>query len=204
MKSIKSYLRSSLSVSEEISHISAWLGGVLLFGAVFLISVEVILRKLFSISMGGADEISSYILAISCSWSFSYALFHKAHVRIDILYIKLNEKAQAVLDMLSLIALMVFMFPTCYYAIEVLKTSISQNSTANTPLQTPLWIPQAFWVFGLVGFAVVIVLLFLNALVHLLSNDISELKKMSGVTTLEENIKEESGISVKDLGEAMN
>lgn len=141
---------------ERFSRVCVWVCGILLFVTAFMIAVEVLLRKIFSVSMGGADEISSYVLAVTCSWSFGYALFHKVHVRIDILYIKLPPKLKAMLDTLALLLFLLYMSTLSYFAFFVLKRSIDRGSTANTPLQTPLWIPQSIWFFGLVVFTLII------------------------------------------------
>jgi len=196
LNSIKEFTSLLLNKSEKLSHIAVLISGILLFASVAIVSFEVIMRKLFSYSIGGADEISSYILIISSTWAFSYALFHKAHIRIDLLYEKFNIRIRAFLDVLSLVFLMIFIFPLSYYAFGVLRTTLEKGSTANTPLQTPLWIPQSLWFIGLVGFSVIIALFFINALAHFLSNDFEGLGKWSGVTTLKESIEEESGISI--------
>ncbi len=69
----------------RVSTWAAWLSGGLLFLTAVLIAVEVVLRKVFALSLGGADEISNYVLAVTSSWTFGYALLRKAHIRIDAL-----------------------------------------------------------------------------------------------------------------------
>lgn len=196
MNSIKEFTNRLLTKTEKLSHIAVLISGILLFASVAIISFEVLMRKLFAYSIGGADEIASYILIISSTWAFSYALFHKAHIRIDLLYGKFGPRIQSLLDILSMVFLMIFMFPLTYYAFEVLRTTLEKGSTANTPLQTPLWIPQSAWFIGLAGFSAVIVLFVINAIAHFVVNDFEGLGKWSGVTTLEESIEEESGILI--------
>ena len=85
-----------LHKTEKISQVAAWCSGLLLFLAAIMIAVEVILRKAFAYSIGGADELSSYALAISCTWGFSYALFRKSHIRIDVLYSRLPAAGRSI------------------------------------------------------------------------------------------------------------
>ena len=134
-----------LHIAERISQYAAWASGTVLLLTCFMIAIEVTLRKGFSISMGGADEISNYALAMSCSWAFAFTLFRKAHIRIDVLYTRMGIAVRFALDIISLVLFALFMTIVSYYAGIVLYTSIARQSVANTPLATPLWIPQGLW-----------------------------------------------------------
>ena len=183
-----------LAWTEALNRLGVWLGGALLFLTSAMIAVEVILRKAFAISMGGADELSSYVLAISCSWAFGYALMRKAHIRIDILHTRLPGSLRATLDIVSLLIFLAYIAPLVYFSSLVFKTSWIRDSTANTPLQTPLWLPQGLWLCGLIVFLFTIVVLLLGTIIRLLKRDSAGAAELSGPTTLEEEIKEESGI----------
>ncbi len=183
-----------LKFTESLNRAGAWVGGALLFLTSIMIAIEVVLRKAFSISMGGADELSSYVLAISCSWAFGFALLRKAHIRIDILYARLPEKVRSSLDILALVTFLLYLVPLVYFASLVVRTSWVRESTANTPLQTPLWIPQGLWLAGLVVFLFTIIILLIGTVFHLVKKDPSRAQQLSGPNTLEEEIEKESGI----------
>ena len=174
-----------LKYTERFSRACVWICGILLFATAFMIAVEVVLRKVFSVSMGGADEISSYVLAITCSWSFGYALFQKAHVRIDIVYIKLPPKMKAFLDSIALVMFLIYMSTLSYFAFQVLKRSVERGSTANTPLQTPLWIPQGIWFFGLVSFTLVILAILAGTVIFQIKGQTSAALKLASSGTVE-------------------
>ena len=75
-------------VHAAVEKISLWLariGGLLLVLASFVITFEILVRKLFLLPFSVGTELSTYALAISGSWSFSYALLNRAPVRIDFL-----------------------------------------------------------------------------------------------------------------------
>jgi TRAP-type mannitol/chloroaromatic compound transport system permease small subunit len=114
-----------------------------------------------------------------------FALFHKGHVRIDILYIKLSPKAQALLDCLSLVMFLIYMSTLSYFASLVLMTSIDRGSTANTPLQTPMWIPQSLWLFGLLSFTVIILAILAGTVWYLLKGDLASARGLAGTSSLE-------------------
>ena len=78
----------------------AWGGGALLLVAAFIIGIEVIIRKVFVVSIGGAAELSAFALAISSAWAFSFTMLARAHVRIETLYVILPLRLCATIDLL--------------------------------------------------------------------------------------------------------
>jgi TRAP-type C4-dicarboxylate transport system permease small subunit len=176
---------------------TAWASGFLLFLTALMIAVEVVLRKFFAISMGGADELSYYALAISSSWTFGYALLRKAHIRIDVLYIKMPSGLRSFLDILALVLFGFCSSIISYFAFKVLQTSIERRSVANTPLGTPLWIPQGLWLAGLAFLTLVILVILCGTIYRLLKGDPQGAHALSGTSTLKEEIDEESGKSRK-------
>ena len=77
--------------------------------SVLLISFDVLARKFFGFTTGGADELSSYAFAISTSWALAFATLQRANVRVDVVYQYLPVRVSAVLDWIALVALGVFM-----------------------------------------------------------------------------------------------
>ena len=159
---------------KKSSELIIYLCGVLLFSAVFMISAEVFLRKFFLYSFGGVDEIAGYVLGICITWSLSYVLFEKMHIRIDILYNKSKKQIRGLMDILSMFLTLSFTIFLAYYSAFVLFTSIEKGSTANTPLGTPLWIPQSIWFLGLVFFLFCVLVLFIKSVKSFLKNKIDK------------------------------
>ncbi|MBT3807536.1 MAG: TRAP transporter small permease [Desulfobacula sp.] len=184
---------------EKISSGSVIMCGLLLVGMSLFIALEVILRKFFFISTKGADELSAYTFAIVCAWSLSYTLIKKGHIRIDFLYAKLPFFIQRILDVVAFIALATFVSPMTYYTFKTLKTSIVRFSKANTPLQTPMWIPQILWFSGLLFFFIVVIVFTLMILKMAFKKQFKEMAEFAGCPVLEEEIKEESGIDIKGI-----
>lgn len=155
---------------KKSSEYFVYICGILLFASVFLISTEVFLRKFFLISFGGVDEISSYILGICISWSLAYVLFEKMHIRIDFFYNLLSKTFRSFLDLFAQFFTLLFMSFLTYFSSMVFFTSVEKGSTANTPLGTPLWIPQFIWFLGFVFFTFVVLVLFIKALKAFITN----------------------------------
>ena len=100
-----------------------------------------------------------------------------------------GQGAANVLAMFTLAAMALF---AVWRGIDVLKESLEFQSRAPTPLQTPLWIPQTFWLAGLAFFALVATALALHAGV-LMVRDRGRLNTFYGPPTLEEEIEKEVG-----------
>lgn len=177
-----------ISNIKKMSEYFIYICGILLFSSVLIISAEVVLRKFFLVSFGGADEISSYILGISIAWSLSYVLLEKMHIRIDVLYTKVSFRIQKVFDVIALLFSFAFILLLVYFAYEVVSTSIIKDSLANTPLATPLWIPQFLWATGLAFFLIVISILLFEAFKTLVTNKDNPYTDISKEETI--NIKD--------------
>lgn len=181
-----------LRLATVLSQYAVWVAGALLIASVLLITFDVIARKFWGFTSGGADELSSFAFAISTSWALAFATLQRANVRVDVLYQKLPLKVAAFLDWLSLVALGVFMVFLTWYAWDVLAASWIQSSTANSTMATPLWIPQGLWFIGLLWMCVVMTLMLMRSSYLLVTGDIHALQKMCGVRSAQEEADEEA------------
>ncbi|CAB3830563.1 TRAP transporter small permease subunit [Achromobacter anxifer] len=178
--------------AEHFSRWAVWAGGGLTVASVLLISFDVLARKFLGFTTGGADELSSYAFAISTSWALAFATLQRANVRVDVVYQYMPVRVAAVLDWISMVALSVFMVYLTYYAFEVVQTSWGQKSAANTPLATPLWIPQGLWALGLAWMCVTVALMLARASAALVTGDIELVKSICGVRSAQEEADEEA------------
>ncbi len=185
-------LGALLRRAQALSRGAVWAGGALTIASVLLISFDVLARKFFGFTTGGADELSSYAFAISTSWALAFATLQRANVRVDVLYQYLPVRLSAVLDWISLVAMAVFMVFLTFYAYDVVQTSWLQRSAANTPLATPLWIPQGLWLIGLAWMCVVVALMLVRASAALVTGDIELVKAICGVRSAQEEAAEEA------------
>ena len=135
--------------------------GLLLLATGGLILVEILLRQTPFGALGGSDEYAGYAMAAIATWGFSYALVERAHIRIDLLQRQLLPAGRVALDLLSLLLLTATTWVVAFHAWSVLAKTLDRGSRANTPLETPLWIPQTLWFGGWVWFALTGTLLLL-------------------------------------------
>jgi len=182
----------SLRMAGCFSRAAVWVGGTLTLASVVLICYDVLARKLFNVTIGGADELSGYAFAISTAWALAFATLERANVRVDVLYERLPVRLAAVLDWVALVALGVFMVYLTRYAWGVAATSWVQDSAANTPLATPLWIPQGLWFAGLAWMCVVLALMLLRASLLLVTGDLQALRALCGARSAQEEAQAEA------------
>ena len=184
------FLDRSIGVAEGLARAAVWVGGALLLAAALLIGVEVVLRKAFTVSTRGADELSAYVLAIGSSWAFGFALVKKAHIRVDALVARLPLPVRAVLDALALLSLAALGFFLSSRAYALVARSFARGATANTSLQTPLWIPQGLWLAGLVLFTLLALLLLVRVLwAGLVERDMMVIERLAGAPSVEDEIE---------------
>lgn len=175
----------------RLSQWGLWFGGALVLLAAILIGVDVVLRVVFNRSIGGADELSGYALAIGTVWSLGAALLDRAHIRIDSLYILFPTPLRLALDVMGLVLFIAFFALVTWHGIGVLQQSIQSGSHSQSALETPLIIPQVLWIAGLVAFLVTGLVLLIHALVLAMRGDASAMAKAIGTKSAEEEVEEE-------------
>lgn len=179
------------SVAEGIARVGSIAGGALLLVASILICIDITLRYTLSITLGGADELSGYALAIGSAWGFSSALLSRSHIRIDTVYVRVRPRVRAVLDLLSLAVLVFFFGLVSWYAWGVVKQSWDSNSHSLSEIEAPLVIPQALWFAGLVFFVALALFLLVRGLIAFFSGDLSGLFALIGSKSAVDEAKEE-------------
>ncbi len=142
-----------IALLRRVNRVLALVCGVVLLATGALILTEIVLRRTTLGALGGSDEIAGYVMAAIATWGFAYALMERAHVRIDLVQRRLPLPGRTLLDLLALALLSATACVVAYYAWGVLATTLARGSRANTPLETPLWIPQSLWFAGWVWFA---------------------------------------------------
>ncbi|MDB5373084.1 MAG: transporter small permease [Belnapia sp.] len=170
----------------------AILGGWWLLGLAFLTCAEIACRKFFNISMQGVDEIGAYTLAVFSTLSFAYALVVKSHTRVDFLLGHLPGPLRALLNAVAYVSLAALAVFAAWRGWTVLEESLEFQSHANSPLGTPMWLPQSLWLLGLVAFAVVAVA-FAGHAALLLLTDWRRVNRLYGPMTIDEEVETEAG-----------
>ncbi len=171
-----------------LARYGVWFGGALIIMSAVLVGVEVVIRKLFNLTIGGVDELSGFALAIGSAWAFGFTLLERAHVRIDSVYVWLPARVCALLDILGLSVFTAFMALFAWQASGVFMNSLAMDTRTMTVLATPLKYPQALWVLGLCFFVLIAVALLIRALAALFRGDVAAVRRQIGSHTVSEEL----------------
>jgi TRAP-type C4-dicarboxylate transport system permease small subunit len=174
-----------------IARLGARIGGALLLLAAIIIGIDVVLRAFFARTIGGADELSGYALALSSAWGIAFALLHRAHIRIDSFYELCPRSLRAALDVLSLLGFIAFIGLTTWHAWGVLAQSIASDARSISALSTPLVLPQAIWVAGFIFVTVVAGLLLVEAALAWSRGDLRGVFGLIGSKAVSEEVQQE-------------
>ncbi|MBN9090653.1 MAG: TRAP transporter small permease [Reyranella sp.] len=180
------------TAAESISRVGAVVGGAMLLIASILICIDITLRYTLAVTLGGADELSGYALAISSAWGFSAALLSRSHIRIDTVYVRIKSiTVRALLDLISLATLLFFFGMVTFYAWGVVRQSWVSESHSLSAIEAPLIVPQGLWFAGLVFFVLVCLLLLARGLLAFAQGRYGELFKLIGSKSAVEEAEEE-------------
>jgi TRAP-type C4-dicarboxylate transport system permease small subunit len=178
-------------IASRISRGGAIVGGAMLLLAAVTICIDIVLRYAFSLTVGGADELAGYALAISSAWGFSAALLSRSHIRIDTVYVRVGSRARATLDLVSVACFTLFIGLVAWHGWGVLQQSYRSGSRSLSAIEMPLVIPQTLWFVGLAFFVAVAFLLLARSLPAYLAGDLGKVFELIGSKSAVAEAKEE-------------
>ncbi len=180
-----------VNLAETVSRWLVWIGGTLIILSALMVTMEVVLRKVFNVSIGGADELSGYAFGIATTLGFAYALFQRAHIRVDALYNLFPEWLKTISNFVGMILLSGFVGIVCVSAWGMVSDTVKHNSHSITPMRVPLALPQIPWLAGWLFFFLCTLLLIVAAFVALRSGDTARVDRLIGTKSVDEQIEEE-------------
>jgi TRAP-type C4-dicarboxylate transport system permease small subunit len=183
-------LERLLNSTRTLSLWLTWLGGTLIVLSAFLVTLEVFLRKVFNVSIGGADEISGYAFGVATA--LSYALFERAHIRVDALLGAIPKALHGAINLFGMIMLISFAAVIVYNVWSLVGDTLDNGSRSITPMRVPLAIPQIPWLLGWMFFVFSGALLCLVAVKRMLAGDTDGTQDLIGVKSLDEQIEDET------------
>lgn len=132
-----------------VENTSETLCAVFLMAMIVLIGAEAIARNVFGTSLQVTDEVGGYLLVALTFLSMPVAEAHGAFHRVELIQSRLGPSAriisQIVFDLMSLVASAL----VTWQLTRLMLNSWRAEDVAPTPLQTPLWMPQATMALGM-------------------------------------------------------
>ncbi|MCS2610699.1 TRAP transporter small permease subunit [Halomonas dongshanensis] len=165
--------------------------GTLMLLLAVLITIETLIRKFFSLSFGGIDELGGYAIAVAAPLAFGVAMIEQSHIRINLLHMRLPTAVKAVLNALAALSLGLLAAFLLYFTAHTVLETHDYRSIAQTPWATPLIYPQAVWLVAMSIFAVSAAVLSLKALLLLIKRDWPALNQRFGPASASEELEAE-------------
>lgn len=181
-----------LSILERLATALALLAGAAILVLAILISVDIFGRDFFGVSLQGTDELGGYVLAFVGSLGMAQTLIRRGHPRIELFFRFFPQALADVLHVLAQLTMALFALFLAWHAAGELRETLRFGSVTNTPLQTPLWVPQAVWLAGMCFFALTACVAFAHAL-FLYVSDRSAVAAAYGAPTIDEEIDQYVG-----------
>lgn len=163
--------------------------GLILLSAV--ITINVLMRKLFNFSLQGVDEYGGYCLALCAAVGFSQAAFERGHIRIDVFTQLVPQRARAIFDVIALLALNFTAWMIGIKAFGVFQASYGLGALAPSALRTQLSIPQGLWAGALLWFCLILSTQLIRAVIYLVRCDWQRIEQEFGTPDTREEVEQE-------------
>jgi TRAP-type C4-dicarboxylate transport system permease small subunit len=181
-------------IPQRVARLLAWVAGAaVLFGCAIPITAEVIGRRLFGLTFH-SFEISGYAFAACVGLGAAFTVTQKSNIRVDILQGYLPAPLRLLCDVLAAVALATCACALAWYGWITVATSARMGARSESVLQVPMTIPQGIWWFGLLVFAILSVIVLLQALAALALRRAGEADALIGSLRVHEEMSQ-SGVA---------
>jgi TRAP-type mannitol/chloroaromatic compound transport system permease small subunit len=152
MNKLRKYIKFVDSMNERIGNAIAWLTLVL----VLVVCFDVVTRYVFKFSSVGVQELEWHLFAVIFLMGAAYTLKHEKHVRVDIIFSRLTEKKQA---MINLIGVGLFLIPFCLLIISSSTYFVWNSLSIGESSPDPGGLPARFILKSVLPISFVFILL---------------------------------------------
>jgi len=126
----------------KIDAISIWSGNIVSAInpiVVVLVVYEIIRRFVFNAPTIWANEATVYLSALAYLLGGAYSHYYKAHVRVDILYLKFSPRARAILDVMTFFFTFVYLGSLIWVGSTYASDSIKVLEKTGSPWNPPIY-----------------------------------------------------------------
>ena len=176
-----------LRLLERVAVALALVAGASIAMLAVLIAADILGRDVLGVSIQGTDELGGYVLAFVGSLGMALTLLRRGHPRIDLFFRFFPPALRDVLNALAQLTIAAFALFIAWHALGELRTTLRFGAITNTPLQTPLWVPQGVWFVGTAFFALAACATTAHAL-RLLATERGAVSRHYGAPTVEEEL----------------
>jgi TRAP-type mannitol/chloroaromatic compound transport system permease small subunit len=127
----------------KIDAISIWSGNIVsIINPVVMVFVvyEIVMRFVFNTPTIWANEATVYLSALAYLLGGAYSLYYKAHVRVDMLYLKFSPRKRAILDVITFFFTFIYLGSLIWvgsiYSWESIK-GLEKSGSVESPCLSP-------------------------------------------------------------------
>jgi TRAP-type C4-dicarboxylate transport system permease small subunit len=136
---------------------------VILVAMMFLTAMDVLLRYIFNRPIGGAMELTEYMMVILVSLGLAYCAFVKGHVSVEVLTSRFTPKVQAILNCITYFLSFGFFSLITWQSIKYIRLMFESN-LVSAVLHIPAFPFIAMLALGSLVFSLVLLADFLDYL----------------------------------------
>lgn len=129
-------------MNKYVGLVLRWVG----FAIVFILCYEVIARGVFNRPTEWAHEGSQYVFGIYFALAGGFALWYGGMVNVDILLKQMRPRIRAMVQAMTAIVTLIFLFAMVYVGSRETVISILENEKSFTAWGPPIW-PLKMMVF---------------------------------------------------------
>ena len=127
---------------DSIDRLNSWVGrffALSIFVVVFAVLYEVFARTAFGQATIWSNETTIYLSAAAYVIGGGYALAHRRHVRIDVIFDRLSPSTRAKLDLFTFIFFFIYVGALIWVGSTLAWTSFLQGEGTGTPWNPRIW-----------------------------------------------------------------
>ncbi len=110
-----------------------------IFLVVLAVLIEVLARSLVGQATSWSNETTVYVSAVAYLMGGGYAMAHRRHVRIDLIYDRLSPRSRGVLDCLTFVFFLLYIGSLLWVGSKMGWMSFQQGEGTGTPWNPPIW-----------------------------------------------------------------
>jgi TRAP-type mannitol/chloroaromatic compound transport system permease small subunit len=127
---------------DTVDRLNSWIGrffALSIFVVVVAVLYEVFARGMFGQATLWANETTIYLSAAAYVIGGGYALAHRRHVRIDVLYDRLSPRVRARLDLFTFVFFCIYVAALIWVGSTLAWGSFLEGEGTGTPWNPRIW-----------------------------------------------------------------
>ncbi len=131
-----------------LAFIGAVASALLVVGTLVIVGYSVLMRYVIGTPVTWTDELSGYLVVAIVMLGAAETLRRNEHINVDLLSSRARGGLRRVLDVWAMIAVIAVALALVISATKMVRFSVDFEIYSEGYLETPMWIPQSFLLFG--------------------------------------------------------